>query len=66
MPQPPDQLTSRLFRERAEETRALAAAFKNEQTRRLMLAVAADYERMAKAAERTEAEVSRPASRQAC
>lgn len=65
MPQPPDRLPSKLFRERAEETRALAATFKNDQTRRLMLAVAADYERMAKVAERSEAEELKPASRHA-
>jgi hypothetical protein len=36
-----------MFRDRAEEYRALANSFRNEQMRALLLSVAADYDRMA-------------------
>jgi hypothetical protein len=39
--------SSRIFRERAEEYRALADSFRTEQMRALLLSVAADYDRMA-------------------
>jgi len=38
---------SRVFRDRAEEYRALADSFSGGQIRALLLSVAADYERMA-------------------
>jgi hypothetical protein len=38
---------SRMFRNRAEEYRALADSFRSEQMRALLLSVAADYDRMA-------------------
>ena len=38
---------SQMFRDRAEEYRALANSFRNEQMRALLLSVAADYDRMA-------------------
>ena len=43
---------SRMFRDRAEEYRALADSFRSEQMRALLLSVAADYERMADHAEK--------------
>jgi hypothetical protein len=44
----------RAWRARAEECRAIADTFDNPETRAKMLAVAADYERMAENAERRE------------
>jgi hypothetical protein len=44
----------RAWRARAEECRAIADTFENPETRAKMLAVAADYERMAENAERRE------------
>ena len=38
---------NRIFRERAEEYRALAKSFRSEEMRALLLSVAADYDRMA-------------------
>jgi hypothetical protein len=38
---------SRIFRERAEDYRALANSFRSEEMRALLLNVAADYDRMA-------------------
>jgi hypothetical protein len=38
---------TRIFRERAEEYRALANSFRSEEMRALLLSVAADYDRMA-------------------
>jgi hypothetical protein len=38
---------SRIFRERAEEYRALADSFRSEEMRALLLSVAADYHQMA-------------------
>jgi hypothetical protein len=38
---------SRIFRERAEDYRALANSFRSEEMRALLLSVAADYDRMA-------------------
>jgi hypothetical protein len=37
---------SRIFRERAEEYRALAVSFRCEEMRALLLSVAGDYDRM--------------------
>ena len=42
----------RAWRARAEECRAIADTFENRETRAKMLAVAADYERMAEDADR--------------
>jgi len=39
--------TSRVFRDRAEEYRAMADSFRGEQIRAILLSVAVDYERMA-------------------
>ena len=44
----------RAWRARAEECRAIAETFENPETRAKMLAVAADYERMADNADRSE------------
>jgi hypothetical protein len=50
---------SRAWRARAEECRAIADTFENPETRAKMLAVAADYERMAENAERREQAAAR-------
>jgi hypothetical protein len=49
-----DNHDGRAWRARAEECRAIADTFENPETRAKMLAVAADYERMAENAERRE------------
>lgn len=50
------QLRSELFRELAEESRLLAETFKNEEYRKQMSRIAADYARMVPIAEGLEAE----------
>lgn len=49
----------RAWRARAEECRAIADTFENPETRAKMLAVAADYERMAENAEQREEAAAR-------
>ena len=49
-----DKHDGRAWRARAEECRAIADTFENPETRAKMLAVAADYERMAENADRRE------------
>lgn len=43
----PDQLGGRHWQLRAEETRVLAETMKNEEARRTMFRIAADYEKLA-------------------
>src|SRR5215831_10256202 len=49
-----DPLSSRAFRERAEEARVIAHTFKDAETRNQMLRIAAGYDRMAELMERQE------------
>jgi hypothetical protein len=56
MAQSPEHVRSKRFHDRAEECRSLANALYSDDSRRKLLEIAADYDRMAEIAERSETE----------